>query len=165
MSGANTEPAQLSNAQVRDALAIVNVQTISQINAYPEPFISQQLALTSLHQKIRLWRYRILTTPDNVLLLKRQGNVLGVLYYLAHDDVQLMAFYLHPDRQRQGLGSQMFNTWLTKLKNLRGKRLKLFVLSSNLPAIAFYRQIGFDFSGASRNVQLGEVQLEMIRKV
>jgi GNAT superfamily N-acetyltransferase len=71
-----------------------------------------------------------------VLVARRDGRVLG---FLALDGQQVDHLYIHPDTQREGLGSAL----LGAAKARRPGGLELWAFQRNAPALAFYAAQGF----------------------
>ena len=63
---------------------------------------------------------------------------------------ELMALYVDPDRQSQGIGTQLMDAALRHAANRRFTELMLWVLPGNRRACRFYESFGFDTDQVSR---------------
>ncbi len=59
------------------------------------------------------------------------------------DKLEIERIYLLHNYQRQGIGKQLFFVALSKAKELQKKSIWLGVWEKNIPALAFYKQLGF----------------------
>jgi ribosomal protein S18 acetylase RimI-like enzyme len=85
-----------------------------------------------------LWRQN----DTRIITLDGQEDIGWVEFRTTGDEVFLKQFYISPEHQRRGLGSQVMRLLL---KEQRGaaRSMALFVLKSN-PASRFYQRHGFD---------------------
>jgi GNAT superfamily N-acetyltransferase len=120
----------IDDARPDDAAAIAALFTASRHAAMPW--------LPERHDaaEVRAFIERRVLAECEVLVARRDGAVLGFLA-LAGDVVDHL--YIHPDAQRQGLGSAL----LGAAKARRPGGLELWAFQRNTPALAFYAGHGF----------------------
>lgn len=84
------------------------------------------------------------------------------------DGIEIKKIYIVPDKRREGLGSQLFQSVVKQAKTLKKKKMITWVLDTNKQAIQFYEQLGFIISNKQRlehldnNITIKEVALQMI---
>lgn len=84
-----------------------------------------------------LWR------PKDTRIIVLDGQEIGwVEFRQTEDEVFLKQFYISPEHQRRGIGSQVLRLLLEERRGV-AKSMALFVLKNN-PALRFYRRHGFD---------------------
>lgn len=104
--------------------------------------------------------------PQNTLLLKSDGNVVGFSCIGKNCDTEntneIIAIYLLKEYQGKGLGYALMNKSLSMLPP--NARIILWVLNDNEKAINFYKKVGFDFNGNKKLLSFGtELQMELKR--
>lgn len=96
-------------------------------------------------------------TEEDFLATLRQRNCIGMvaidleqqpilgfmLYELHNTKMRILKFAVHPDYQRQGIGTAMVNRLKDKLSQQRRKELTLETRESNLPSQLFWKSQGF----------------------
>ncbi len=75
---------------------------------------------------------------------EKEGQVLGFASceYPADGTVEIMMLYVHPDFQRQGVGSFLVNE-ICRLKKSAGYNKLILWTLQNGPSLGFYQKIGF----------------------
>jgi ribosomal protein S18 acetylase RimI-like enzyme len=63
--------------------------------------------------------------------------------------VRIWHFYVRPDVRRKGVGRQMMNEIFGAAKHFRARGVRLETQTANVPAIDFYRRMGFEMWGIS----------------
>ncbi|MDT0266388.1 GNAT family N-acetyltransferase [Streptomyces sp. DSM 44915] len=71
-------------------------------------------------------------------------------------DGELYALYVQPDNQRSGLGRALLAESRAWLAAHGYRRLRLWVLDGNLPALAFYAAAGLAPDGGRRGERIGD---------
>ena len=71
------------------------------------------------------------------------------------------SIYVHPEHKREGIGSALMAQFETETTT--ANRRGLWVLSENHSAIEFYRSLGYEISGETKKMIIGDVSLEEIR--
>ena len=92
------------------------------------------------------------------------GEILGYAAYVEKvERAELVGLYVHPEHKREGIGSALMAQFETETAaaNLRD----LWVLSQNHSAIEFYRSLGYEVSGETKWMTIGDVSLEEVRMV
>lgn len=70
-----------------------------------------------------------------------------ILYEIQPTRLELLNFAVHPDHRRQGVGRYLIAKMIAKLTHRRRKMIETYVRESNLPALKFFRAIGFRAAG------------------
>ena len=102
--------------------------------------------------------------PDNILIAKADGNVIGFCGYgqCRDEDVQdageIFAIYVLQEYQGRGIGSALMQAALDQLAY---DRIVLWVLQGNEKAIRFYQKCGFSFDGCGKDIMLGSAVREV----
>lgn len=93
--------------------------------------------------------------PDNTLIATIDGKVIGFASFglTDNDQGEVFAIYLLKDYHGHGLGYQLLQATLEKLRP--AKTVSLWVLADNKPAISFYERCGFVFQGETKIVDFG----------
>ena len=92
------------------------------------------------------------------------GEIFGYASYVGKPDLdraELVGLYVHPEHKREGIGSALMAQFETE--TITASRRYLWVLSENHSAIAFYRSLGYEVSGETKEMIIGDVSLEEIR--
>ncbi len=80
------------------------------------------------------------------------SRVVGAMLYELHDHkLTIERFAVHPDHQRQGIGSQMAAKLKSKITVHRRRRIVVDVRDDNLTAQLFFRSCGFKAKGILRD--------------
>ena len=98
------------------------------------------MTLVELEERMRSWlssgEYRAVIFDDS------REQVAYALFRETKDEIYLRHFFVVRHRRREGLGrcamQRLFDLWP------RGKRLSVSVLVHNLPALAFWRAVGYE---------------------
>ena len=116
-----------------------SVQTIIQAVANIEADIQPQDA----------WVYKTLCElleQDSIelLIVYQSDKIVGYcLYQMIFEQAEILRIGTHPDYQRQGIASQLFDVLNKELKIKEVESLLLEVRADNAPAIALYERQGF----------------------
>lgn len=85
------------------------------------------------------------------LVAEHAETVLGFMIYELHKSrLDIINFAVHPLCRRFDVGTQLIDKLKSKLNRDRRSRLTLHVRESNLPALLFFRSMGFVAVGISR---------------
>lgn len=111
-----------------------------------------QLALIDTRASISPWskmQYRTgLSAGNQGLLLLLDQTPLGyVLYQCVLDTAEIFTLALDPQHQRRGWGTALMRTLIQQLHQQKITHLILEVRTSNVPARAFYKQLGMRIVG------------------
>lgn len=91
------------------------------------------------------------STPRRIALVaaaRQTNSILGfAVASLLPPQAELETIAVAPDKQRQGLGQNLFWALTVELKAAGAVELLLEVRASNQPALAFYRALGFVQTG------------------
>jgi len=81
---------------------------------------------------------------NSIGMVADDGDVLGyVVYRLASREIEIVNLAVHPERQRQGVGTALVDRLKQKLSPERRVRLIADVRETNLQAQLFFRELGF----------------------
>lgn len=92
----------------------------------------------------------------------RQKNIIGMvvehdervvgfmIYEIAVTRIDVLNFAVHPDFQRQGVGTVMVDKLTGKLSSQRRNLITIFIRETNLDAQLFFRTMGFRWGGTMR---------------
>lgn len=144
----------------KDISQIFNLQRVSWLATYPNK--EYNIKLSDIKSKFlnlsnKEWRdkeagYRSRIGDSNILFLlaKDGAEVVGYCQAIKNDtEHRIGAIYVSPDRQRQGLGSRMFEKALDYFGS--SQPIFLNVATYNQQAINFYQKFSFYLTG--RTVQ------------
>jgi putative acetyltransferase len=108
---------------------------------------------------IERWRERIESFPEGSVSLVAEvdGHIAGNATLVVHDRSPRRAhagelgIAVHPDRQRQGIGTALLGALVDLADNwLNLRRLELTVFVDNAPARRLYEKLGFEVEGTHR---------------
>lgn len=78
------------------------------------------------------------------MVAEHDDQIVGfMLYELHRNHLRLLEFAVHPNRQRDGVGSAMADKLKSKLSNHRRVKIVEHVRETNLDAQRFFRSMGF----------------------
>jgi ribosomal protein S18 acetylase RimI-like enzyme len=89
--------------------------------------------------------------PENInkeasLILSKQGFVVGFCVFKTRPNVgdeHLVLLCIHPDHQREGLGTQLLSFSISKISQTKRDLISLGVDINNFAALKLYRKLGF----------------------
>lgn len=100
---------------------------------------------------VREWIANMLVPSGNVTVAVNDNRIVGMAAHVVADGVAwLDQLYVHPEFQRQGVGSAL----LESVKSQTAGKLQLYTFQMNRDAAAFYERQGFvaiAYSDGSRN--------------
>ncbi len=86
------------------------------------------------------------------MVAEHEGRVVGfMIYEVPKNRIHLLNIATAPEYRRQGVARQMAAKLTGKLVNQRRSRIVLEVRETNLPALLFFREIGFRATNILRN--------------
>jgi ribosomal protein S18 acetylase RimI-like enzyme len=77
----------------------------------------------------------------------QEGNLVGffaVIYFLSENTMELLSIMIDPDSQRQGYGKKIMSFTENLAKETGLSKIKLVTNIKNIPAIEFYKSIGYE---------------------
>jgi ribosomal protein S18 acetylase RimI-like enzyme len=132
-----------------DAEDIARIHVCSWQQAYKDYIPESILNDLSYTERTELWS-TLLKQGTSVLVLEADNKTIGFVSMCPFRDevsdknsAEISAMYLHPDYWRQGFGAKLCLAALKELANKGYKNTYLWVLSDNIPAQLFYKQLGF----------------------
>ena len=150
---------EIRNAQPDDAHAIAAVNVESWQAAYRGLLPDSVLAGLSVPDRERTWSKILVDPPARtaVLLATSDAVVLGFAAVGPDEDStaasqagRLYAIYLRPNQWGCGIGAQLHNAAMDRLRTLGFTHATLWVLDGNERAIRFYHRNGWAADGAQR---------------
>ena len=149
---------QATEADARQIAGIhVRGWQIAYVDHMPEGFLKG----LRVEDRERDWRSWLSLDHFHALVSEEEGEVVGYLSYsLRNDPVELTGLYIDPDRKRQGIGSRLMRQFEEETKN---QKRRLWVLSGNDSAIAFYRKFGYKESGETKESEIEGMKVREIR--
>lgn len=168
--GAGRSGVLLRAARVEDADSLGRLRVLVWRAAYAGILPADYLAGLDATASIAAFDERIRRAAVSTVVAERAGLIRG--YAVAGpardgDSVgayEIQAIYVHPDDQRQGIGSALLTAVIARAE--RPGRAYLWVAAGNASAIAFYRRHAFRADGASRRHRPSGARLvRMIRKL
>ena len=128
---------QISKAVAHDVPAIEDITNACKLAPWTAPHYVSELS-----------------RPDSIFLkaaigdIPCSGFIIGrIIPAIVHDaglDAEIYNIGVHPDRQREGLGSKLIESFLEECQNRSVQSVWLEVRSGNLTAISFYSKHLFD---------------------
>ena len=127
-----------------DLASIMRIMEAAFGTAYGEAWTRSQLA-------------GILPLAGIVLTVARDGDEKPVGFSLIRsvvDDAELLLLAVMPDQYRRGIGSRLLESFVKHAREQGTRRVHLEVRDGN-PAVAMYRDAGFEQAGRRRNYYHG----------
>ena len=151
MSGPLIRPAAPRDVQTIAALVVASWRA-----AYRGLVDDRVLDDLSVAERTVRWRARLGATETSTTVAEIGGAVVGVCSTSApspDDDAtpgvaELSVLYVRPDRWREGIGRALLRQALDDLSTRGWRTVTSWVLAANEPALAFYRDLGFEPDGA-----------------
>lgn len=165
----NLKNLKIRQAKLSDIDKIIDINDNCWVETYPNP----EIGLTKEDiQKNRVnkdliefrkndWSKSIQQNPEKTLILEVDSALVG---YCVFDKECILAFYMNPNFQSQGLGSYLMQEVLQKVENKQNFYVK--AASYNQKAINFYKKHGFEFKENSGVFEFSEkIQIPQIKMV
>jgi ribosomal protein S18 acetylase RimI-like enzyme len=144
-----------------DAKQIAVIHVRGWQTAYADHIPDDYLSNLRVEDREKDWRSWLTRDHYHVLVSKEAGKVVGYLSYsLRNDPAELTGLYVDPDRKYQGIGSKLMRQFEAETEN---QERRLWVLSGNDPAIAFYKKFGYIETGETKDSKFGGVSVTEIR--
>ena len=132
-------------AETKDARDIASINTLGWKVGYRGLVSDKLLDMLSVTEKrIENFKKQILKCEIFLIAENGKGSIIGYLSGVKSlDDVpyeyEIYAFYIHPDFQRKGVGSNLFNKFK---ETIQGSSFCVYVLDGNMKGINFYQKMG-----------------------
>ncbi|WP_207586239.1 GNAT family N-acetyltransferase [Halomontanus rarus] len=100
-----------------------------------------------------------------VLVAEDEGEdgIVGFAHGVVHDDEgDVLRMYVHPDHQREGVGTALHERLRTALEDFNMNRIRAIDLASNEDGRSFYEELGFEQSGEGEVEMGGETYREVV---
>ncbi|MGB1139534.1 MAG: ribosomal protein S18-alanine N-acetyltransferase [Halioglobus sp.] len=128
---------KLRRAQPADVPRLADLDQL----AGPFPWSVQRLEQSLLHGQ-----------ATEALLLESPPQLLGfILYDCSLDEGTVLHLAVHPDNQGKGVGRQLLEAGLERMRTRGMRRCLLEVRRSNAVALSLYRNVGFVEDGVRKN--------------
>ncbi len=89
---------------------------------------------------------------EYLYVARREQTVVGyIIFYIVHEEAQILNIAVLPACQRQGIGKYLLASALEMIQADGEREVFLEVAVSNLPAQYLYRQFGFRICGIRKN--------------
>ena len=86
------------------------------------------------------------------MVAEHEGHVVGfMIYEVPKNRIHLLNMATAPEHRRRGVAGQMVQKLIGKLANQKRSKIVLEVRETNLPALLFFRTIGFRATNILRN--------------
>lgn len=87
-----------------------------------------------------------------VIIHLEDRKVIGyIIFWLIGDEAQINNVAIQPDYQGKGYGEQAMRYVIERLRERQARLVTLEVRTSNRPAIALYRKLGFNILGIRKD--------------
>ncbi|WP_247731688.1 GNAT family N-acetyltransferase [Halovivax limisalsi] len=105
-----------------------------------------------------------LETPGTaVLVAESEGEVVGFAHgVVSEDEGDILRMYVHPDHQREGIGTALHERLRTALEDFHMNRMRAIDLATNEGGRRFYEQLGYEQSGEGEVEIGGETRREVV---
>ena len=132
-------------ATLKDALSVATINILGWKTTYRGLVPDDLLDNLSVTEK-RIQKFADHISETEIFLIAE--NETGVVGYLSggktrNTDLpypyEIYTFYIHPDFQRQGIGTTLMNTFKKKIK---GAAFCVYTLNGNTKGISFYQKMG-----------------------
>ena len=107
---------------------------------------------------------RTLSEAGTALLVAEvDGEVVGFTHGVVQgDEGDVLRMYVHPDHQREGVGTALHERLRTDLEDFNMNRMRAIDLASNDEGRAFYEDLGFEKTGDGEVEIGGEERTEVV---
>ncbi|MFP9191989.1 GNAT family N-acetyltransferase [Natronosalvus vescus] len=104
---------------------------------------------------------RMLEEPGTaVIVAERDGEIVGFTHgVIQGDEGDVLRMNVHPDHQREGIGTALHERLRATLEDVNMKRMRAIDLASNERGRRFYEDLGFEQTGTG-TVELGDEKHE-----
>lgn len=106
-----------------------------------------------------------LEKPGTAVLVAEadDGDVIGFTHgVVSEDEGDVLRMYVHPDHQREGVGTALHERLRTSLEDFHMNRMRAIDLASNEGGRRFYEHLGFAESGEGEVEIGGETRKEVV---
>jgi ribosomal protein S18 acetylase RimI-like enzyme len=103
------------------------------------------------------------TAGTAVLVAEDGGEVVGFTHGVVQEDEgDVLRMYVHPDHQREGVGTALHERLRNDLEDFNMERMRAIDLASNDGGQAFYERLGFEQTGEGEVEIGGEERREVV---
>ena len=141
---------EIVHAELSDAYVIAQIHIQGWQEAYRGIIPDDQLFSLDLNERVKDWEKRILEGNSQILLAKEGQLIHGwVSFGASRDDdaspniAEIYAFYVAPNKKNCGIGKLLWRSASERVIAMGWGGCTLWVLMDNLPAIGFYKGLGF----------------------
>ncbi|AGB14847.1 sortase-like acyltransferase [Halovivax ruber XH-70] len=98
-----------------------------------------------------------------VLVAESDGEIVGFTHgVVSEDEGDVLRMYVHPDHQREGIGTALHERLRSSLEDFHMNRMRAIDLASNEGGRRFYERLGFEESGEGEVEIGGETRTEVV---
>ncbi|MFC2099392.1 GNAT family N-acetyltransferase [Candidatus Bipolaricaulota bacterium] len=144
-----------------EALAVVHVAAwrAAYAGIVPDAVLEQR----DVAYRTKRFREFLSRNEGETYILEREAAVIGFMTIGAARDEnaaasetgEIWGIYLHPGHWRQGIGTSLFRSAQTMLREQGFSQIVLWVLEENTAARRFYEAMSFRVDGADKELTLG----------
>jgi len=155
----------IRRATTDDASGIAKIHVETWRSAYSGIVSQSYLDSLSIEMRTETWIRQIDDPSNHIWVSFMDGSVSGFIAGGASRDEDLpdwdeiYAIYVSPEVQGRGIGRTLTGAFLAEHSN----PCALWVLEENLAGIDFYRSIGFERDGMTKNIEIGGNSLREAR--
>ena len=150
-------------AQEKDAQALGELHTASWQAAYKGIIPTEVLNNLDAERRTQKFKEAIKENKEETAVLLVEDKVVGFITLGKNRDEdcgpgtgEIWGIYLHPEYYNQGLGSELIQWGIKKLKKRGYKKITLWVLKDNESSRKFYEKKNFIFDGTVGEIKKGK---------
>ena len=123
---------------------------------YMDDSVNPYMSFEKISKQAFQEAFEMLNARDEFLILEEKGEMKGAVTLMlgkwrkAHV-ASIGSLAVHSNYQKQGVGTRLLETVISRLENKQIRRVELIVESDNPGAIALYEKFGFQVEGTLRN--------------
>jgi RimJ/RimL family protein N-acetyltransferase len=138
-----------------DVAEIARVHVQSWQEAYRGQVPNEYLDGLTAESRFRMWE-RVFESGMHVLVVEDEGRIVGISSFGETDvkgESELWTMYLLKNYWGSGVSAQLMARVVAPLQSAERQVVKLWVLSTNTRAIAFYQKNGFVEEGEPKTIE------------
>jgi ribosomal protein S18 acetylase RimI-like enzyme len=165
-------PPDIRPANIADMEALADIHVRTWQSAYRGIVPDALLDQLAIEQRTGQWRSWLTEpSPGSAAIVAIVDSTIAAFVLVGRsgdDDAakstgELLAIYILPDFQNQGLGTSLMTAGLTSLRDHGFTRATLWVLEKNFHAQAFYERNGWIAEAMMKSEQFGTASLTEVR--
>ncbi|WP_290818935.1 GNAT family N-acetyltransferase [Halovivax sp.] len=97
-----------------------------------------------------------------VIVAERDGELAGFTHGVVYEDEgDVLRMYVHPDHQREGIGTALHERLRSALEDFSMNRMRAIDFASNEGGRRFYEELGFEQTGTG-GVEIGDERYDEV---